>query len=238
MTGNAGRATAFDFDQPIERRGTDSFKWAQWGPEVLPLWIADMDFEAPPPVLDALRGRLDHGVLGYGMITESLGAAICDYHRNQHGWNVESDWLVFVPSIVPAITLACRAFSEAGEGVMVIAPVYPPFLDVPRVQNRETILVHSEIEGGRWTLPLDAMENAVTDRTRVLLFCHPHNPLGRAWSLSEVQDVVDFCRHHDLVLCSDEIHSDLRLDDVPHMPAALAEDAASITLTMTSPSKA
>jgi cysteine-S-conjugate beta-lyase len=235
---DAADLATVDFDRLVDRRGTDSIKWAQWGPQVLPLWVADMDFEAPPVVLDALRRRVDHGVLGYGMVRESLAAAIVAHHRDRHGWAIDPDWIVFLPTVVPALGLACRAFSQPGDAVMVITPAYPPFLNTPRKQGRETITVPSAVEQGRWTLPLQQMEDAVTERTRVLLFCHPHNPFGRAWSPDEVRSVVDFCHRHDLILCSDEIHSELRLDQVPHLPAAAVEGGADITVTVTSPSKA
>jgi len=226
-----------DFDRPIERRGTCSAKWDLHGHDVLPLWVADMDFAAPPPVLDALRRRLDHGVIGYGMVHESLTSAICDYQRQRYGWEVRPDWLVFLPAVVPGLNLVCKAFAGPGDEVMMVTPAYPPFLHAPGLQARTAVRVPTDAVEGRWRLPLEEMEAAVTPRTRVLFFCHPHNPVGRVWSPNEVGAVVDFCRRHQLVLCSDEIHSDLRLDDLSHVRAAAVEGAGDLTVTVTSPSK-
>ena len=238
MTDEAEETVTCGFDQPIERRDTCSIKWGLYGPDVLPLWVADMDFAAPPPVLEALRDRLDHGVIGYGMAPQSLTDAICDYQKERYGWQVRTEWLVFLPSAVPALNLVCKAFAAPGEAVMMITPAYPPFLSAPRYQGREAILVPSERIGDKWRLPLEQMEAAVTPATRVLLFCHPHNPIGRVWRRDEVEAVVGFCRRHGLVLCSDEIHSELVLDDLPHLPAATFDGASEFTVTVTSPSKA
>ena len=227
-----------DFDQPVERAGTASFKWDKYPHEVLPLWVADMDFVSPPPVVAALRERAAHGVFGYSLVPDSLIEAIRAHLAAHYGWNIEPDWLVWLPSVVPGLSLACRAFAGPGEAVMTITPVYPPFLEAPADQGRRLVTVPATSAGGRWRLPLAAMEAAVTPDTRALLFCHPHNPLGRVWSKDEVAAVADFCRRHDLVLCSDEIHCDLILDDLAHVPAALASPGdADRIVTLMSPSK-
>ena len=227
-----------DFDQPVERAGTASFKWDKYPDEVLPLWVADMDFVSPPPVVAALRERAAHGVFGYSLVPDSLIEAIRAHLAAHYGWNIEPDWLVWLPSVVPGLSLACRAFAGPGEAVMTITPVYPPFLEAPADQGRRLVTVPATLAGGRWRLPLAAMEAAVTPDTRALLFCHPHNPLGRVWSKDEVAAVADFCRRHDLVLCSDEIHCDLVLDDLAHVPAALASPGdADRIVTLMSPSK-
>jgi len=227
-----------DFDQPVERAGTASFKWDKYPHEVLPLWVADMDFVSPPPVVAALRERAAHGVFGYSLVPDSLIEAIRAHLAAHYGWNIEPDWLVWLPSVVPGLSLACRAFAGPGEAVMTITPVYPPFLEAPADQGRRLVTVPATLAGGRWRLPLAAMEAAVTPDTRALLFCHPHNPLGRVWSKDEVAAVADFCRRHDLVLCSDEIHCDLVLDELDHVPAALASPGdADRIVTLMSPSK-
>jgi cystathionine beta-lyase len=226
------------FDTPIERRGTASFKWDMYGHDVLPLWVADMDFASPPPVAEALTAAVDHGVFGYALAPESLTEAIVRHLETRYGWSVDPDWIAWLPGIVPGLNLACEAFAGPGEGVMTITPVYPPFLEAPGNQHRRLITVPAEMRDGRWELPLDAMEAAVAPDVRVLFFCHPHNPLGRVWRREEVEAVLDFCRRHDLVLVSDEIHCDLILDDLAHVPSGLAgpEDAARI-VTFMSPSK-
>ena len=227
-----------DFDAPIERRGTASFKWDLYGDDVLPLWVADMDFASPPPVVEALEARAAHGVCGYSLVPESLEEAIVDHLERRYGWSIEGDWIVWLPSVVPGLNLACDAFAAADEGVMTVTPVYPPFLEAPGQRGRRLITVPAELIGERWALPLAGLEAAATDDARVLFLCHPHNPLGRVWRRHEVETIVDFCRRHDLVLVSDEIHCDLILDDLEHVPAALAcpGDQDRI-VTLMSPSK-
>ena len=227
-----------DFDRVIERRGTGSTKWERYPADVLPLWVADMDFASPPAVTEALRARAEHAVYGYARVPESLVEAIRSHLLDSHGWPIEPEWLVFLPGAVAGLNLACRAAGEPGDAVMVITPIYPPFRTAPGFQHRRMITVPSGLVDGRWQLPLEAMEAAVTADTRVLLFCHPHNPLGRVWSATEIAAVVEFCCRHDLVLCSDEIHCDLILDALRHVPAATVSEAgAARTITIMSPSK-
>ena len=227
----------FDFDAPIERRGTDSFKWDLYGDDVLPLWVADMDFASPPPVVEALEARAAHGVLGYSLVPDSLGEAIVDHLERRYGWRIAGEWIVWLPSVVPGLNLACDAFAAPDQTVLTMTPVYPPFLEAPGQRGRRMATVPAELTSGRWELPLEGLEVAAAD-ARVLFLCHPHNPLGRVWRRDEVEVVVDLCRRHDLVLISDEIHCDLLLDDLEHVPAALAcpGDADRI-VTLMSPSK-
>jgi cysteine-S-conjugate beta-lyase len=226
------------FDKIIRRQGTASLKWEAYGADVLPLWVADMDFASPPAVIEAVRARADHGVFGYSVVPESLVAAILEYLERRYGWTVLPEWLVWLPSLVSGITLACGAAGDRGDEVMTITPAYPPFLRAPSRAERGLLAVPAVLRGDRWRLPLDAMEASVTPRTRVLLLCHPHNPLGRAWEPAELSAVAGFCRRHSLVLCSDEIHCDLVLDGAGHMPAALVEAVdADALITLMSPSK-
>ncbi len=228
----------FDFDAPIERRGTASFKWDLYADDVLPLWVADMDFASPPPVVAALEDRAAHGVCGYSLVPDSLIEAIVDHLERHYDWRIEGDWIVWLPSVVPGLNLACDAFAARGEAVATITPVYPPFLEAPGQRGRRLVTAPAELRDGRWELPLEGLEAAAGPDTRVLFLCHPHNPLGRVWRRDEVEAVVAFCRRHDLVLVSDEVHCDLILDDFQHVPAALAcpEDANRI-VTLMSPSK-
>jgi cystathionine beta-lyase len=227
------------FDARIERRDTASFKWDMYGEDELPLWVADMDFASPPPVVAALEARAAHGVFGYALTTCSLVEAIAAHFESRYGWRIEEEWIVWLPSVVPGLNLACDAFAAPSEAVMTITPVYPPFLSAPANRERRLITVPAELADGRWELPLDGMEAAVTPDTRVLLFCHPHNPLGRVWRPEEVEAVLSFCRRHDLILVSDEIHCDLILDDLAHVPAAMlaGPDDAGRIVTLSSPSK-
>ncbi len=227
-----------DFDRRIERRDTASFKWDLYGEDVLPLWVADMDFASPPPVVEALRARAEHGVFGYSLVPGSLETAIMAHLERRYGWHIEKEWIAWLPSVVPGLNLACDAFAAPGETVVTITPVYPPFLEAPGERGRRLLTVPAELRNGRWELPFEALEATVTPDSRVLLLCHPHNPLGRVWRRDEVTALVEFCRRRDLVLVSDEIHCDLILDELAHVPAAVAcpGDAGRI-VTLMSPSK-
>lgn len=229
--------TAFDFEHVPERRGSDSVKWNKYaGQDVLPLWIADMDFASPPPVLAALQARVARGDLGYAEPWPALVEAVQAYCQRHYDWRVEADWLVWLPGLVCGINLACR--SVDGE-VLTATPVYPPFLSAPGLSGRGLVRVSLREEGGRWSWDFAALEAAVTPATRLLLLCHPHNPVGRAWDADELQALAEFAARHDLVVCSDEIHCDLVLDpERHHVPfARLGEDTARRSITLMAPSK-
>lgn len=229
--------TAFDFEHVPERRGSDSVKWNKYaGQDVLPLWIADMDFASPPPVLAALQARVARGDLGYAEPWPALVEAVQAYCQRHYDWRVEADWLVWLPGLVCGINLACR--SVDGE-VLTATPVYPPFLSAPGLSGRGLVRVSLREEGGRWSWDFAALEAAVTPATRLLLLCHPHNPVGRAWDADELQALAEFAARHDLVVCSDEIHCDLVLDpERRHVPfARLGEDVARRSITLMAPSK-
>ena len=227
-----------DFDAPIERRGTASFKWDLYGDGVLPLWVADMDFASPPAVVEALEARVAHGVFGYALAGDALLEAIVAHLERRYGWRIESEWICWLPGIVPGLNMSCEAFAAPGEAVLTVTPVYPPFLEAPGQRGRRLITVPAELRDGRWELPLEGLEAAVTPDTRAFMFCHPHNPIGRVWRREEVEALLDFCRRHDLILVSDEIHCDLILDDLAHVPTALAgPDDADRIVTFMSPSK-
>lgn len=241
ISGPLATATVFYFERHIDRSGGDSLKWNRYaGRDVVPLWVADMDFAAPPAVLDALRQRIGHGVLGYAKPWPSLIEAALAHLNRQYGWSVDPDWLVWLPGVVPGLSLACRAI--AGD-VMTATPIYPPFLAVPESSGRvlTTAALHLDDEAGhrQWRWDWAALEAAVTPATRLLLLCHPHNPVGRAWRADELAKLADFCQRHDLYVCSDEIHCDLILDaDKRHTPLALAHpELAPRCMTLMAPSK-
>ncbi len=231
----------FDFDRPIERRGTDSLKWGRYaGRDVLPMWVADTDFAAPPAVLEALRARVDHGVFGYGLPPDCLVEAVLAHLHRDFGWRVEPDWLVWLPGLVTGLSVCCRAFAAAGEAVLTTTPVYPPFLSCPTAMDRQlqtAALVQAP--DGCWGWDWDALAAAITPQTRVLLLCSPHNPCGRVWTRDELARLADVCARHDLVIVSDEIHNQLVLDgDRSHVPTAtLDPEVAARTVTLMAPSK-
>ena len=227
-----------DFDKHVERRGTNSLKWDQYGESVIPLWVADMDYSCAPAIVDALRSRAQHGVYGYSVVPDSLVRSIVAWVSRRYGWHIEPEWLVWLPSLVVGLNLACGVGPQAGGAAMTVTPVYPPFRRAPQTQNCRLIEVPAELDEGTWRLPLTAMERALTRDTHTLLLCHPHNPLGRAWTPGELRQVAAFCREHRLVLCSDEIHCDLVLEPAAHVPTALVgKDHREQTITLMSPSK-
>jgi cystathionine beta-lyase len=225
-------------DQRVERRRTGSTKWDRFPDDVLPLWVADMDFPSPPSVVAALESRAAHGVYGYQSVQEPFVDALRGNLLSRYAFDVSPDWLVWLPGVVSGLNLACEAYASPGDEVLTIAPAYPPFLRAPSNQGRRLVTVGAADIDGRWRLPMDELEEAVTDRTRLLLLCHPHNPLGRVWDGEELRSIVALCERRDLVLCSDEIHCDLVLDDMTHEPVAtLGPAAAARTVTFMSPSK-
>lgn len=231
---------SFDFDAPIDRRASDSTKWRRYaGRDVLPLWVADMDFAAPPAVTEALHRRVDHGVFGYTDPPASTVEAVCEALRRDHGWSIEPDWLVWLPGIVSGLNIACRATCRPGEGVFSATPVYPPFLSAPRYSGCSLATAPLLREGQRWLWDWEATEAAIRPETRLFLLCHPHNPVGRAFGREELVRVAELCERHDLVLCSDEIHCGLVLEPgVTHIPtASLAPEVARRTITLMAPSK-
>ena len=227
----------FDFSSDLDRRGGDSLKWNKYaGRDVIPLWVADMDFVAPPAVIAALERRLAHGCLGYPVATPALVATVLAHLEREYAWKVEPSSLVWLPGVVCGLNLACRAVDG---DVITATPVYPPFLSAPVLSGRQLARVALRELDGAWQLDLAAMEAALTPHTRLLLLCHPHNPVGRVWRRDELVDIAAFCRRHDLVVCSDEIHCGLILDaDLTHTPLAMIDsEIARRSITLMAPSK-
>lgn len=227
----------FDFDRVIDRRGGDSLKWNKYaGRDVLPLWVADMDFAAPPAVIRALEDRVARGHFGYSEPWPSLNDAVLGHLHRQYGWPVAAEWLVWLPGLVTGLNVACRAVDGA---VLTSTPVHPPFLSAPRLSGRPLVTVPLAMNGGHWGWDFPALEAALTADTRLLLLCHPHNPVGRAWSKAELIALAAFCERHDLIVCSDEIHCALVLDGAPrHLPlATVNERIARRSITLMAPSK-
>lgn len=231
---------SFDFDTPIDRTASDSRKWRKYaGRDILPLWVADMDFAAPPPVIAALHRRADHGVFGYAGPLPSLVEATVEYCARQYGWKIEPSWIVWIPGLVTGLNLAARAVGEPGDGILTATPIYPPFMIAPTNQGRETIAVPLAVRpDGKYEFDWNAMERAVTPRTKVFFLCSPHNPASRVFTRAELEQVAAFCERHNLVLVSDEIHCDLILDPLPHIPtASLSAATAARSITLMAPSK-
>lgn len=229
----------YDFDQPIDRRNSDSSKWRKYGADVLPLWVADMDFVSPEPVVRALRQRIEHGVFGYGMEVEEFSQTVVALLAQRYGWRVAPEALVLLPGIVPGFNLAGRAVLQPGDGMLMQTPVYPPILRAPinlQVTRQAVPLVQQR--DASYSIDFAALEAAITDRTRMLLLCNPHNPVGRVFRRDELTHLAEICLRHNLVICADEIHCDLVFSGANHIPiASLAPEIAARTITLMAPSK-
>ena len=230
-----------NFDIPPVRRDTDSLKWQRYG-DALPLWVADMDFLSPEPVLAALQERVAHGVFGYGAPPDALTETICARMAEHYRWTVTPEQIVYLPGLVSGLNVVCRAIGEPGDGVLVQTPVYPPFLSAPTNQDRRLLAAEltAEIRDGQlyYTIDNDAFAAAIGPRTRLFILCHPHNPVGRAFDASERTRLAAICERYDLAICSDEIHCDLLLDGRQHVPfATLSPEIARRCITLMAPSK-
>lgn len=232
----------FNFDTPPDRRGTDSQKWQKYaGRDILPMWVADMDFESPPAIAEALHERVRHGIFGYARPVKSEVDAIVEAMEQRYGWKIEPSWIVWLPGLVVGLNVTAQAFAESNEAVLTLAPVYPPFMTAPKNSGRQSVTVPwaAHASGHGWEIDWAALERAVTPQTKLFYLCNPHNPLARVWRRQELTRLAEFCEKHNLVLCSDEIHCDLILDpSLPHIPTALlSPEIAARTITLMAPSK-
>ena len=231
----------FDFDRVIDRRGTDSNKWHKYGPDVVPLWVADMDFASPPPVVEALRARIEHGVFGY--LREGCPPDLVDVFvercRKRYGWDVPPEALILMPGVNPANNVAARTVCRPGDGFVIVTPAYPPLLRVPGnvgLDPRLPALSHGA--DGRYEIDFDAFERAISPSTRAFLLCNPHNPVGRVYTRRELERLAEVCLRHDLTILADEIHCDLVYPGHEHVPmASIAPEVAARTITLMAPSK-
>lgn len=232
----------FDFDTPLQRAGTDSQKWQKYaGRDILPMWVADMDFKSPPAVITAIQKRVADGVYGYARPVKSSTDAVVDALDSRYGWKIEPSWLVWLPGLVVGLNVAAQAFAAVGDEVLTLSPVYPPFMTAPKNSGRVSVQVPFTLNAAasRWEIDWAALERAVTPRTKMFYLCNPHNPLARVWRREELGQLADFCIRHNLLLCSDEIHCDLILDpSLPHIATAtLSPEIAARTFTFMAPSK-
>ena len=229
----------FEFDKIINRLGTSSSKWNKYNrPEIIPMWVADMDFETAPCIKSALLDRINHGIYGYTEPPEELPSTVAQYLKTEFNWSIDTDWIVWLPSLVVGLNIVSRAFADEGEAILSNTPIYPPFLSAPINGDREAITTPLMWDGTKWAMDFDSLEKSVTNKTKAFLFCSPHNPTGRVWDIHELNALVNFCHKHNLTLISDEIHAGLILDkDKSHTVTANIPDAADISVTLLSASK-
>jgi cystathionine beta-lyase len=233
----------YDFDKIIDRTGTESMKWAHprrdlGVPDAIPLWVADMDFESPPAVVEALKHRVEHGVFGYPIAPPSFFEAAAGWLRRRHGWAVETGWLSMTPGIVPALNDIVRAFTRPGDPVIVQPPVYHPFYYAIENNGRRVVRNPLRFDGRRYEMDLEDLRTKIDAPGRMLILCSPHNPVGRVWTRAELEALARIAVERDLLVVSDEIHHDLIYRGHRHRVfAALAPELAQQTITCIAPSK-
>ncbi|WP_062047640.1 MalY/PatB family protein [Bacillus sp. JCM 19034] len=233
----------YQFDEVIERRGTDSLKWdmtkQRFGKEeLLPLWVADMDFRAPQEVLDALHKKVEHGIFGYPAHSEKVDEAVVDWLNRRYKWDIHKESIIYTSGIVPTISYIIQAFTEPEDEIIIQTPVYYPFYDVVKKNKRQLVENPLSFDGNTYTMDLAHLESVITERTKMIVLCHPHNPVGRVWKRDELEALAAICKKYDLYVVSDEIHADLLFKGQTHIPfASLNEDTSKRTFSCLAPSK-
>lgn len=230
---------AFNFDEGIDRRHSDSSKWNKFAENVLPMWVADMDFRSPPCILDALQRRINHGVFGYGERPQEFIDVIIERMASRYQWNIQPEWIVILPGVVAGLNLSVRAFTQPDEITIAPTPIYPPFRKSSALANRTQRNAALKQDNGRWLIDLSALNSQLSGKEKLLMLCNPQNPGGTVYRRAELEQQLAFAQRHDLIVCSDEIHCDLLLEPgVKHIPfATLSEDAQQRSITLMSPSK-
>ena len=232
----------YNFDEIIERQGTDCLKYDKreefFGTDdILPMWIADMDFRAPECVYESLRQRVEHGIYGYTFISPAWKPAIINWNKRRYGWDIKEDEIGFVAGIVPAISFIIQCFSNEGDGILIQPPVYHPYFHVPEGLNRRVVTNPLQLQQGEYKIDFEDFENKIKE-CRIFLFCHPHNPGGQVWERDTLTRIADICHKHNVLVVSDEIHCDMTLKGYKHIPfASIGENAAQNSITLMAASK-
>lgn len=231
-----------DFSTIISRESSYSLKWNKYQQgDILPMWVADMDFSCPQPILDALKQRVEHGILGYTHPTQYTPAneAVKAWLQQQYQWNIELDWIVWTPGVVPAFNLALKAYAKPGDKILVQSPNYPPMRAAPGLNGMERVDIGTVVANGRWTIDLAALAQAAQDpKSSVFILCNPMNPVGSVLTATELAEIARICRENKVLLCSDEIHCDLILDEnAQHIPAGSIASIADTCVTLMAASK-
>ncbi len=233
----------YDFDREVDRKNTAATKWdaleQRFGDkDLFPMWIADMDFVCPAPVLEAMKARVDHGVFGYNTKPDSYFQAIIDWMQTRHQWSVQKDWICHSPGVVPALSFTVSTFTEPGDKVIIQQPVYPPFASVVKNNGRELVNNPLVLKDGRYCMDFDDLKSKLDSRVKLLILCSPHNPVGRVWTRDELVQLGELCREHNVLVVSDEIHFDAVFDGHTHVPfASISEAFADRSIICTAPSK-
>lgn len=234
--------TFSDFDSIIDRSATFSMKWQKYeGKDILPLWVADTEFKCANEILQAIKQRTDHGLLGYHLPAryEPANEAVCRWLKKQHNWDIQPEWIVWTPGVVPAFNVACKAYCQPGDKVIVQTPNYPPLLAAPGINNLERVDIPTIIENDRWTIDLNALEEAAKDPAcKIFIVCNPGNPAGTVFTQQELAEIARICEQNNVLFISDEIHCDLVLDDnAQHIPASSLPQLQNSSVTLMAASK-
>ncbi len=233
----------YNFDEVIDRHHTDAVKiercLALFGTEeVLPLWVADMDFRTPDFIIDAIQQRIQHPILGYSMPPKEFYPLLMKWIKEHHNWEVKRSWIGFLPGIVPGLSFAVQCFTDKGDEIIVQPPVYYPFFHVVEKNKRKLICNQLKVEDGKYEMDFEDLESKITSKTKMLILCNPHNPGGKVWSAETLKRLDSICTKHNIVVISDEIHADMVHDGFTHIPyASISETAANNTVTFMAPSK-
>ena len=233
----------YNFDEIIDRTGTSCVKWDIREmffkkQDVLPMWVADMDFKTPDFIVDAVKQRAEHPVYGYTIRPESYYTSLINWIDKKHRWKIDKDWVIFSPGIVPAVNMAVMAYTKPGDKIIVQPPVYFPFFGAVKDNGRQLVNNQLKLNNGRYDMDFEDLEKQIDSRTRMVIISNPHNPGGSAWTKEELTRLGEICIKHNLILISDEIHSDLAIPPNKHTVAAnLSKEIAGVTVTMMAPSK-
>lgn len=233
----------YDFNAPIDRRGThcvkfDALKDMYGRDDLLSLWVADMDFATPDFIIDALKRRLDHPVLGYPVQYDGYWQSVVNWIYNHHGWQVQREWMRYIPGIVKGIGMVVNVFTQPGDKIIIQPPVYHPFRLVPEHNGREIVMNPLRREGDSYTMDFEQLEQVIDDKCRILILANPHNPIGITWDKATLARLADIAVKHNLIVISDEIHCDMALYGNKHIPfASVSENAARCSITFGAPSK-
>ncbi|WP_084670772.1 MalY/PatB family protein [Marinitoga hydrogenitolerans] len=229
----------------INRKKTNSIKWDwyEWNKhlfmekDILPMWVADMDFEAPEEVIHALKERMEHGVYGYTFEPVDLKDNIINWLKYKHNWEIKKDWLLSMHGVIPALNFSIQLYTNPGDNILVQTPVYPPFMSSVKNNNRKLLINELKLENNHYEIDFDDFERKAKE-AKMFILCSPHNPIGRVWKKNELEKMAEICLKNDVLIVSDEIHADLTFKNFKHIPiASISEEVSNNTITLMAPSK-
>ena len=233
----------YNFDEIIDRKNTSCVKWdfaEQYfeAKDLLPMWVADMDFKTPDFIVEAVKKRAEHEIYGYTVRPESYYKSMINWIEKKHQWKIEKDWIIFSPGIVPAVNMAVMTYTQPGDKIIVQPPVYFPFFSAVKDNGRQLVYNQLKLENGRYNMDFDDLEKKIDNRTKMIIISNPHNPGGSVWTKDELTQLGEICVKNNIILISDEIHSDLVIPPFKHTVAAnISEEIANVTISMMAPSK-